>query len=163
MKKYAAVRTDNMIGTKVGSYLVSLRYPQEIENGSVLVIGALEDGSREVRTATAPAASTPLNQLALIASEEIVKDVKIRDVDEFVNLPNSVLRGYRFGTNDIFSVSPMALADDSIATPAVGNFACIASNTKIRLVATATGTTIGRVIAVETGANGENWIVIQVQ
>jgi len=162
MKRYAVVRTDNMMGTKVGSYLVSLRYPAEIENGNVLRIGALEDGSREVYGADVPGASTPIRELALIASEEIIKDVKSHDVVEFINLPDTVLRGYKFATNDIFSVSPLALTADS-ATPAIGQYACINANSKIKLAAASEGTAIGRVISVELESNGNEWIVIQVQ
>jgi len=163
LKKYATVRTDNMMGTKIGSFLVSLRHPAEIENGNILVIGALEADSREVRETAVPAASTPIGELALIASEEIVKDVKLHDIFEFTNKANSILRGYRLAPNDIFSVSPKALADNTMATPVVGAFACVQSNTKIRLSATEVGTTIGKVIALEVESNGDEWVVIQVR
>jgi len=162
MKKYAVVRTDNMMGTKVGSHLVSLRYSEEIENGNVLAIGDLESDSREVRIASVPYEDVPIGELALIASEEIIKDVKTHDVSEFINLPETVLRGYKFAPNDIFSISPLALADGS-SVPAVGQLAFIDEDTKIKLAAAEDGTVIGKVIAVELESNGNEWIVIQVQ
>lgn len=161
-KKYACVRTDNMMGTKVGSHLVSLRYPAEIENGNILAVKNLEEDSREVYEADVPGAATPLKELALIASEEIVKDVKSHDIFDFINLAGTVSRGYKFASNDIFSVTPEALTADS-ATPAVGQYACVKSSTKIKLAAAADGTTIGKVIAIELESNGNEWVVIQVQ
>ena len=164
LKRFAVVRTDNMMGTKIGSFLVSLRYPAEIENGNILAIGALEDESREVREATVPGAATPIGELALIASEEIVKDARNNkhDIFEFINEANTTLRGYRLAPNDIFSVSPKALHASSPA-PAVGQFACVNADSKIRLAAASTGTVVGKVIAVEMESNGDEWIVIQVQ
>ena len=162
MERYAVVRTDNMMGTTVGTHLVTLRHTDKIENGNVLAIGALEHDSREVREGDVPGANTPLRELALIATPEIVKDVEKHDIFEFINLPETALRGYRFAQHDIFSVTPEAIHLDSPA-PAVGQFAFINASTKIGLGASASGTTIGRVIAVETESNGQEWIVIQVQ
>ena len=164
MNRYAAVRTDNMMGTRVGTHLVSLRYESEIENGNVLMIGALEEDSREVREASVPGVATPLRDLALIASVEMIKDRRDNqyDISEFINLPETTLRGYRFAQHDIFSVTPEALNPAS-ADPEVGQFAFINGSTQIQLGAAASGTTIGRVIAVETESNDQQWIVIQVQ
>ena len=163
MERYAVVRTDNMMGTRVGTHLVTLRYPEQIENGNVLMIGALEEDSREVREGDVPGAATPLRDLALIASVEIVKDVEKHDIFEFINKEGAALRGYRFAQHDIFSITPEAIHADS-PDPEVGQFAFIASSSQIRLGAAASGTTIGRVIAVETDEpTGQQFIVIQVQ
>ena len=156
--RYACVRTDNMTGTVVGSHLVSLRYTDDIENGSLLVIGDYEDNTREVRAAGIPGAATPRDRLALIASEEVVKEVAVNDLFEFINKAGRIMRGYRFAANDIFSVTEEALSEDS-AEPEIGQTASISNGSKMRLGAAAAGTTIGTVIAVEP----DGWIVIEVR
>jgi len=149
------------MGTTVGTHLVSLRYTEDIDNGHVLAIGSYEDNSREVREASVPAAATARGLLALCASEEIIKDVASHDIFEFYNKAGKIIRGYRFAVNDIFSVSRECLASDSLE-PAVGQFAVVSGSTRIRLAATATGTTIGRVIEVEIESSGNEFVVIEV-
>ena len=74
--RHGVFRSDNMMGTDVGTHLVSLRHTEDIDNGHVLVVEELEDFSREVRYASIPGAATPINQLAICASEEIISCTK---------------------------------------------------------------------------------------
>lgn len=155
---YGVVRTDNMSGTTLGKDLVSVKYQASgadaaIENGAVVLVGDYIDG--EVRKASAPAANSPLGSIALIASEEIVKDKNMNTLDEFINKAGAVSRGYRLRSGDIFSLKAAAIdgtaKKDSVIELQVG--------TKLKAVdsLTASSTKIGTVTKVE----GE-WFVIEV-
>jgi len=145
-----------MSGTILGKNLVSLRYGADIEDGCVLEIGDYEAGAREVRTAAQPGAATPLNKLALIASEEVDKTKKYNGLSDFINEKGSTMRGYRFVSGDIFSVTKEAFAVGG-NTSAVGQIAFISNAVKMSLGASATGTTIGKVVLIEG-----DWVVIEV-
>lgn len=74
---HGVIRTDNMLGTDVGTHLVSFKYqPSDtdtaIDNGNVVVIGDLINGEREVHTATTPAANSALAKIAVVASVEVI-------------------------------------------------------------------------------------------
>lgn len=159
MEKYACVRTDNMSGTIMAKDLVSLRYDKDIENGNVLEIGALEEGEREVRVATEPTATTELGKLALVASEEVVKDKNFAPVASFKNLKGDIIRGYRLTPGDIFSVTKEALNTASDFEVEVGTVIEVMAGTKLNAVASATegSTVVGAVIAIE-----DEWYVIEV-
>lgn len=155
MAKYAIVRTDNMSGTVNGKDLVSLNFADAIENGNVVLIGGYADGEREVRTATVPAADSNLSDIALVASEEVVNSKNYNGLSDFINEKGDIIRGYRLTSKDIFSVSKEALDGDA----EVGHVVELQAKTKLKVVASATAstTTVGKVIAIE----GE-WIVIEV-
>lgn len=157
MAKFARVRTDNMSGTVVGKDLVSLKADKEIENGSVVVVGDLVEGEREVRTIADMTATSEVKDLALIASVEIVKSKSHNTLGEFVNEEGSIARGYRLVSKDIFSVTKEAFATPDSAK--VGAYVIAKAGRKMDVAdAEAEGTTtIGKIIAVE----GE-WYVIEV-
>ena len=156
---YACVRTDNMSGTTLGKDLFSLRFynasgkEAEIENGSVVLVGDYLDGQREVRKATAVAEGSDPSKLALIASEEVVKEKSKNALDEFTNKAGSNARGYRVGcSGNVFSVTKEAF---SSAAPEVGaDVSVVVGGTKLT---TETGVKIGKVVAIE-GA----WYVVEI-
>lgn len=164
MNKYACVRTDNMSGTVIGRDLVSLKYKVNdadtaIENGNIVVIGELLSGEREVRKATTPTAASKLATLALVASEEVVKDKDYNGLADFCNGAGDIIRGYRLNSKDIFSVTKEALDIASGYTVKVGDVVEAAAGTKMKVVATltASSTQIGNIIAIEG-----DWYVIEV-
>lgn len=153
---YGVVRTDNMQGTDVREGLVSIEYlgadgktPTAIENGNVLKVGALKAGEREIRVGAAVAANTPIEEVVLIASPEVMYDPLKKDLDQFINEAGFPARGYRLHHGDIFSVTKDALA--GAATPAVGNVVELAAGTKLSVAASATGgsTVIGTILAID--------------
>lgn len=159
---YACVRTDNMSGTVMGKDLVSLKYiptdkEESIENGSIVVIGNYLDDEREVRRCSTPTASTLLSDCALIASEEVVKEKSYNALNEFINEPGAILRGYRLTTKDIFSVTKEAFAEGAVLE--VGSIVELTDSTKLNAVTSATSgaTRVGKIRRVE----GE-WYVIEV-
>lgn len=158
MKTYACVRTDNMSGTVEGKNLVSLKYNGEIENGSVVLVGDYIDGEREVRNASAPAKDSNLRDLALIATPEVIKDKDYYSIANFVNESGSICRGYRLTSGDMFSLTKEAFADgSSLKKGSVVEL--LADSLKLKAVETATAstTTVGKIVLVEDG-----WYVIEV-
>lgn len=157
---YGVVRTDNMLGTIDGAYLVSLYCENAIENGNVVVVGALKTGEREVHAFTTPAANSAFDAIALVASEEVVKTNNAATLGQFRNEVGTIARGYRLHKHDVFSVSADAIEGTSIA---VGFIVELQAKTKLKAVenATASTTTIGKVIAIETDG-ATTWYVVEV-
>ena len=153
---HGLVTTDNMYGTDVRAALVSIKYmgsngstPTAIENGSVLKVGALIEGEREVYVGGAVAANDKVEDVVLVASPEVMYDERKKNLDEFINEAGRACRGYRIHSGDIFSVTKDALTGKE--TPAVGNVVELAAGTKLKVADSATenSTTIGTIIAVD--------------
>lgn len=154
MAKYPVVRLDAMSGTKNPENLVSLRYfvsdvETAITNGSIVKLAGLMTGEREVYKAVAPAADTPIEELALVASVELNYDERKTGYDDYTNEPGGVaLRGYRLTKNSAFGITADGLA---ATTPAVGNIVEAQADTKPKVVSTLTSgsTKIGKIEAIE--------------
>lgn len=108
MAKHAMFRADNLAGTTQGKYLASVRLAEDLDNGSVVVIGDYEAGAREVRTYTAPTAESKLGKIAILGSEEVNTDVKYDTVGGFTNRKGTIGRGYILEEVDVFSVTAEA-------------------------------------------------------
>ncbi len=149
MGKYAIVRTDNMSGTIVDKDLFSLRADKDIENGTIVKVGAYEENQREVRACSTPAVGDELINLALIATPELVKDKKNFALSDFVNPKGSIMRGYRLVPGDLFGVSKAAFAsEDNLKN---GSTVELDGAGKLKAVTAATGgsTEIGKIALVE--------------
>jgi hypothetical protein len=154
--KHAVVRTDRLAGTVLPSSLVSLKYlpagtPTAIENGNVvLVTNTLVAGEREVFEAVTPAANSPRNNIALVATPEVMYDERMNLLTDFFNEADAVIRGYRLlFPHEVFSVTEEAVD----GTAAVGNIIELQAGTKLKAVAslTAGSTQIGTVIDISQG------------
>ena len=159
----AVVRTDKMFATDNRAGLVSVRYQPgdtmtAIDNGNIVKIGALEEGSREVYKGVTPAAEDAIKDIVLIASPEVMYDERKRNLDEFQNAEGAIARGYHLHTNDIFSVTKEALTGDE---PAVGKVVELAAGTKLNVAASATGTLVGTIIDINV-VGRYTYYVIQV-
>lgn len=159
---YGVVRTDNMYGTDVRAALVSIKYivtsgsgsetvktETAIENGNVLKAGGLMDGEREILEGSAVAANTPLSEVVLIASPELIYDERKKNLDDFINEAGKACRGYRLHSGDSFGLTKECFAGTN--APVVGNIVELAAGTKLKAVASATSntTTVGKIIAKE--------------
>ena len=157
MSKYACVRTDNMSGTRVEKDLVSLKINSDIENGTILKVGGLVAGERELRVATIPAVGDALADLAVAATPEVVKDKANYNISDFTNKANEAIRGYRLTSKSVFSVTKEAFAAGQ--DPAVSNLVELNGSGKLIAVSANTqgSTVVGTVIAKE-----DEWYVIEV-
>lgn len=159
---YGVVRTDAMYGTDVRAGLVSVKYivttgsgssavdtETAIENGNVLKLDGLMTGEREIYKGRVPAANTPLEEVVLVATPELMYDERKHNLDEFINEAGRIARGYKLHTGDVFSVTKAAL--DGKATPAVGDIVELKAGTKLNVAASLTSgsTKVGTVIAVD--------------
>lgn len=163
---HAIIRTDKMFGTDNRTGLISVKYTASnkdaaIDNGNVVLVGALVDGEREIYTATAPKASSDLKQVAIIATPEITYCPLEYGAENFENKAGKPARAYLLTPGMIFSVTKEAL--DGAATPAVGNAVELKAGTKLNVATSATSgsTTVGKIIAVDT-VNGKTLYVVQV-
>jgi hypothetical protein len=168
---YGVVRTDNMYGTDVRAALVSIKYivtsgsgsetvktETAIENGNVLKAGGLMDGEREILEGSAVAANTPLSEVVLVASPELIYDERKKNLDDFINEAGKACRGYRLHSGDIFGLTKECFTGN---TPAVGNIVELAAGTKLKAVASATSntTTVGKIIAKEVAGRYTYYVV----
>lgn len=165
MAKYGVVRTDNMFGTDVRAGLVSVRYmgadgntATAIENGSVVKIGSLVEGEREIFVGTDVSADDKINDVVLLAAPEVAYDERVRNLEEYINEEGKNIRGYRLHTGDTFSLTKEALA--GAEAPAVGNVVELAAGTKLSVAAAATGATVvGKIIAVEIAGRHTYYVI----
>lgn len=164
MAIHAVVRTDLMHGTDNRADMVSFRYlpsntATAIDNGNVVLLGALISGERELYAASTPAANSPIKDVVLVATPELMYDERLRDLRDFYNEAGAACRGYHLNTNDVFSVTAEAINNTKVDTSsnpvavAVGDIVELYAGTKLQVpgtTATASSTVVGKVIQVET-------------
>lgn len=164
---YGIVVTEKMSGTYNAADLVSVRFtannaPAAIENGNVVLVGALEPGSREVHVATAPQAGSPKANIALIATPEVIYDERLTgDLGNFRNEAGEIARGYILDKpHQWFAVTGDAL--DGGNARVVGALVELQDGTKLLAVAQATqnSTQIGVIRQVYTN-KGKTYYAIE--
>lgn len=166
MAKYGVVRTDNMFGTDNRTGLVSVRYmgsdgnkAAAIENGSVVKIGSLVEGEREIFVGTDVATDDKLSDVVLLAAPEVAYDERVRNLDEYINEEGKNIRGYRFHTGSTFSVTKEALV--GVEAPAKGNVVELAAGTKLSVAAAETGATkVGEIIDIEIAGRYTYYVIL---
>ena len=161
---HGVIITDRMSGTYDGSDLVSVLFyngaeETAIDNGNVVLVGDIAEG-KEIFKATAVAANTPLNNVAIVANPEVMYGTKKNLSDYFVPA-GTPARAYKLRTGRIFSVTAEALsASDTIAK---GDIVELAAGTKLKVVksATTSSTSVGKVIDI-TVMNGVTYYGIKI-
>lgn len=161
MENYTVVRTDNLAGIVDGSKLRSVRFYNDgevaaIENGAVVSIEGIEEGTRDIRKAVAPTANQKLGALALIASPEIVYESTYAGLNEFVNEAGEAALAYILCSNDEFSVT----AEGFDGAPKVDAYVGAGADTKWKVLDDKTDA-IGKIIAVEA-EGGYTYYVIHI-
>ena len=163
---HAVVRTDNLASTDVrgGEDLVSVRYQPSntktaIDNGNVVLLGDLETGEREVYKGATPAANSPLEDVVLITTPEVMYDERLRSLDEYFNEAGKICRGSHFHRNDTFSVTKDAL--DGKSEPAVNDIVELKAGTKMNVAASLTSgsTQVGHIIAIEQAGRFKFYVI----
>ena len=154
---HGVIRTDVMFGTDVCPEVRSARYmgsgstATEIDNGNVVLLNGLMTGERELYKAVTPAANSAIDQIAIVATPEVMYDERKKNLDEFYNEAGAAIRVYRPHTHDVFSVTADALNIANGVTPAVGYAVELMAGTKLNVAASATNgsTQVGKLIAIE--------------
>ena len=176
-EKYSVVRTDNMMGTNVGTYLDSVRFykvetkdgksvdvEKEIENGNVVEVGGLLEGERELHRAVAPAANTDIKKIGLVASPEVLYDERKRALYDFINRAGANVRIYYLHSGDEFGVTIEGLNVANGYEIKVGDAVELMAGTKLNVVASATSgsTQVGKIIAIEKAGRDGTFYVVRV-
>lgn len=145
--------TSLMAGTKLPSKHVNVKIPADLDNGNIVALGALADGEKEALVGTKPAANTALKKLALIKAPEVMKDERLKNLGDFYNKKDAIVRAYLFEDGDEFRLT----AEGLTGSPAVGNAVEADAGHKLKTAgsATASSTQIGTIIAQE----GDYWVV----
>lgn len=127
MANHVMFRSDAMAGTTLGQYLVSLRATDEIDNGMLVAVGALEDGQREVKAMAAIAADTKVGAIAVLGSEEVDKEASFDTVGGFTNKAGTIARGYILHDNGAYAVTAGAF-EGNVPTKGAKVYAKAGSN-----------------------------------
>lgn len=150
---YGVIRTDRMFGTDNRAGLISVKYmgadgetPTAIENGCVVNVVGLMEGEREVYRGITPKGREKKEQIAIIATPEMMYDEHKHDLDEFINEAGKICRAYRPHSGDIFSVTIDALTHR--ADVAVGDAVSVDEGVKL-VVSDSADTPLGTVIAID--------------
>lgn len=154
--KHAVVRIDNMAGTKQPVYLKSGKFYKSedaaaIDNAQVVVLGDKID--REVYKVTAPASTSVVTDLYLVATPELFYDeTRTHYLTEWENAADSVIRLYKMVPEaDTFSATKEAFDGE----PSKGKFVGFAQDsTKLKVQESKDDKTFGKIVAVETTGFG---------
>lgn len=146
MSNYAVVRTDAMSGTVQGADLFSFRYydslgeEADLENGTIVKLGVLEDGEREVYQAVTATSSDSLRDCVLVAGVEVMYEDSKRNLDEFINEAGTIVRGYALRSRNMFSITPEGFATETM--PVVGDTVGIGADGKLDVAGSGFGTCV---------------------
>jgi hypothetical protein len=145
---YAIVRTDLMSGTRNPADIVNVKYSPSgtdtaIENGHVVLLGALDTSERDVFVGATPSRNSDLSKCVLIATPEVEADERKKNLNEFRNAAGAICRGYYMRSGNVFSVTADALTNGTGGTIAIGDIVELQDGTKFKVVAAGTGSTEG--------------------
>lgn len=161
MAKYTVIRTDNLSGTDQRADLLSVRVYNaggtaiDVENGTIVKVGALETGEREIYKATLAADTDNPSDCAVIAGVEVMYDERKHNLDEFINEAGVPARAYVLRDRNSFSVTKEGFVGGT--APTVEGKVGIGANGKID----AAKTGLGVCKAIET-AGRYTYYVIQI-
>lgn len=143
MAKYTVIRTDSLSGTDQRADLLSVRVYDAgdntitAENGTIVKIGALEDGEREVYKATLATADDNIDDCAILAGVEVMYDDRARNLDDYINEAGKAVRAYIPRNRNFFSVTKEGFVGGTV--PAVEGKVGIGANGKIDAAKTGLG------------------------
>lgn len=152
----AIIRLDNVQATHEGSLLKSVKLTEALQNGSVVEIGGLETGEREIHATAKPKVTT--SYYGILCTPELMYDEK-KQMDEFTNGTDKPARAFIPQKGDIFSATVEAFS----ATPTVGQTVELAASYVLKVSATATSgsTQVGKIIEVDV-VGSKTFYVIEV-
>lgn len=144
MDKNAVIRLDNIMATHDGSLLKSVRISEELQNGSVVEIGGLVEGEREIHETAVPKVDS--KYFGILCTPELMYDEK-KAIDEFVNVTEKPARAFIPHLGDIFSLT----AEGFNTVPKVGQFVELAASNTLAVADAATdgSTQVGKIIEID--------------
>lgn len=128
--------------------------PTEIENGMVVKIAGTIPGEREVLKVVAPAKDTPVSDLWIVTTPEVVADERKKNISDFINEAGDIITIDKLMPNDIFSLTAEGLSGNAVA----GNVVALAADGGLKLTvasdSTGLGTVVGSVLDIANGKIG---------
>lgn len=154
MAIYSVVCREAMQSESIAVLRKSFKYQPSsvdtaIENGNVVLKGALIDAQREIYTAGTPAANSALADILLVTTPEVVADERLKNLSDFRNEPGEESTGDHLRSGDIFSLT----VEGFTGTPAKGKIVELQAGVKLKIVDTLTSgsTQVGTIIDVANG------------
>lgn len=146
----AIVRLDKVQAVYNGN-IESVQHDADLEQGSIINLGALMTGEREIRAVAEPATATlGTAEVLLVASPEVLYESG-KSLADFVNKADKPCRAYHLTVGDIFTVSDSNITGttvkDQYLIPADGSF-------KLTAAADLTGNTKFAAVVLEKGTLG---------
>ena len=149
---YTVFRSDNMPGIDNRAYITSVLVqdgsgnPIEVENGTIVKVGAKIDGKHDLYAATlATSSDSDLTKLAVVGTPELIHDeTRHYNLDEFINQAGIAAAAYMLGHGGDFAVTKEGFVS-ATAPSAVDGTVGIGANGKID----ASGSGLGTVLAIE--------------
>ena len=153
----AIIRLDNVSATHDGSLLKSVKLTAPLQNGSVVEIGGLVAGEREIHSTSTPKATS--TYFGILCTPELMYDEK-KQMDEFINGVDKPARAFIPTKGDIFSVTKEAFN----TTPKVNDAVELAAANTMKVVSPATSgsTQIGKIIEIDV-VGSKTFYVVEVQ
>ena len=144
MAKYAVITREKMVSEYDGTKRIAVKIDEELQNGSVVVVGDLVAGEREVFATSAPEADTTIDEIAILTSPEVVADERKKNLSDFVNPTTKPATGDYICKKDIFSLT----AEGFDGEPKKGAIVELQAGYKLKAVDAATegSTVVGKII-----------------
>ncbi len=115
----AYVTLNAMMGNQVDTCVISVQNTVAMDNGSLVVLGAVNTGNPDVRNVTT-AVDVTVDEVVLVHAPEIIEvnglRVPLTDVTQFTNPANRPCRAYRLKVGDRITIT-----DDGITGTTVAN------------------------------------------
>ena len=153
----AIIRLDTVSATHDGSLLKSVKLTAPLQNGSVVEIGGLVAGEREIHSTSTPKATS--TYFGILCTPELMYDEK-KQMDEFINGVDKPARAFIPTKGDIFSATKEAFN----TTPKVNDAVELAAANTMKVVSPATSgsTQIGKIIEIDV-VGSKTFYVVEVQ
>ena len=153
----AIIRLDNVSATHDGSLLKSVKLTAPLQNGSVVEIGGLVAGEREIHSTSTPKATS--TYFGILCTPELMYDEK-KQMDEFINGVDKPARAFIPTKGDIFSATKEAFN----TTPKVNDAVELAAANTMKVVSPATcgSTQVGKIIEIDV-VGSKTFYVVEVQ
>lgn len=120
---YTVFRCDNMPGTDQRAYVASVLVrdssgtPIEVENGTIVEIGALIDNKHDLYAATLATSASTITNCAVIGTPEIIYDDQLKkNLDDFINEAGKPAAAYLLGHGGVFSVTKEGFVGGTVPT-----------------------------------------------
>lgn len=125
------VRIDNCAFTKVPSLIKSVKITADMENGTLVTVGALVDGEREVHAIATPSAEDTM--IGVVCTPEVEYDEKgYHGLDTFVNKAGTIARVGILQKGDIFSRGNDDSIDDETAGKVTAKYLATETNGRFK-------------------------------